>query len=396
MERSQKKLQRMGEVSSTFTPGAPVNTADLFAGRRPQILTLFSVLGQRGQHAVLYGERGVGKTSLANILPVLFPVSKASPLVSVRVNCTTQDTYRSLWLNVFRKLGISQSADGDVTPTFVLETLEAQPKRLLIVIDELDRFGDDEGLSSLADTIKALSDHSVPATLILVGVADSVNELVGDHQSVQRALVQVRMPRMSQRELQEIVDKGLQRLALEIEPPARERIARLSEGLPVYTHLLARDAALSAIEDDRDIIVDADVERATRRAVEKAQQSILSDFERAVRSVRADNLFQEVLLACALTEKNAEGYFSPGSLRAPLAKIIGKPVTVSTYARHLNEFTEASRASVLQRDGLPRRYFYRFTDPLLQPYVILRGIAEGLITESKLLEMRPRDEPDLF
>lgn len=391
----QKKLQRLAEVSGVFTPGAPVNTVDLFAGRMDQILALLGVLGQRGQHAVLYGERGVGKTSLANILADIFSGKNPMPIVSVRVNCTSQDTFSSLWSNILRRMDAEVDSERDLTPDTVLHALERQPRRPLIVIDELDRFEDNDGLSLLTDTIKALSDHAVPATLVLVGVADSVNQLVGDHQSVERALVQVQMPRMSRRELEEIVDKGLKKLQLTIDPRSRARIARLSEGLPFYTHLLCLNAAIHAVQDDRTAIGEGDVERATKAAVEKAQQSILSDYEKATRSVRSDNLFKEVLLACALTEKTAEGYFSPGSLRMPMARITGKTVTVSAFARHLNEFASPQRASVLQKDGQPRKFFYRFTNPILQPYVVLRGIADGLISEELLTQLRP-EEPDMF
>jgi Cdc6-like AAA superfamily ATPase len=386
---TQRKLQRVLEVSAVFTPGSPVNTVDLFAGRMDQILALLGVLGQRGQHAVLYGERGVGKTSLANILADISTVK----INSVRVNCTTQDTFASLWTNIFRRMETELDAAREMTPDYVLQLLEREPRKALIVIDELDRFDDNDGLSLLADTIKTLSDHAVPATLVLVGVADSVNQLIGDHQSVERALVQVQMPRMSRRELEEIVEKGLKKLRLGITPQSKSRIARLSEGLPFYTHLLSRDAAIHAVQDDRTAINEQDVDRATRAAVEKAQQSILADYEKATRSVRKDNLFQEVLLSCALTVKSAEGYFSPGSLRAPMSRITGKTVTVSTFARHLNEFASPQRGTVLQKDGQPRKFFYRFTNPILQPYIVLRGIAEGLISEELLAELRP-DESD--
>jgi Cdc6-like AAA superfamily ATPase len=390
---NQKKLQRVAEVSGVFTPGSPVNTLDLFAGRMDQILALLGVLGQRGQHAVLYGERGVGKTSLANILADIFSDKSTTPIHSVRVNCSTQDTFASLWTNIFRRMNVEVDPELDLTPDAVLQVLERQPRKPLIVIDELDRFDDNDGLSLLADTIKTLSDHAVPATLVLVGVADSVNQLIGDHQSVERALVQVQMPRMSRRELEEIVEKGLKKLRLTIAPQSKSRIARLSEGLPFYTHLLCRDAAIHAVQDDRTAIGQQDVDRATKAAVEKAQQSILADYEKATRSVRPDNQFQEVLLSCALTEKTAEGYFSAGSLRAPMSRITGKSVPVSAFARHLNEFASPQRGSVLQKVGQPRKYFYRFTNPILQPYIVLRGIAEGLISEALLAELRP-DEAD--
>src|SRR5207249_4378536 len=120
--------------------------------------------------------------------------------------------------------------------------LQRLDERLLIVIDELDRLEDDLAISQIADTIKTLSDHSVDVTLVLVGVADAIDDLIGDHASVERALSQVRMPRMSRDELTEVLDKGLQRAELDMTDDAKARVARLSEGLPFYTHTLALHA----------------------------------------------------------------------------------------------------------------------------------------------------------
>jgi DNA polymerase III gamma/tau subunit len=56
---------RGGEV---FTPSAPIDNQALFAGRVNQLNRIIGAVSQRGQHAILFGERGVGKTSLANVL----------------------------------------------------------------------------------------------------------------------------------------------------------------------------------------------------------------------------------------------------------------------------------------------------------------------------------------
>lgn len=53
------------QAGQVFTPGSPVNERDLFSGRIEQIQSVLDAVTQRGYHAVLYGERGVGKTSLA-------------------------------------------------------------------------------------------------------------------------------------------------------------------------------------------------------------------------------------------------------------------------------------------------------------------------------------------
>ena len=60
--------------------------------------------------------------------------------------------------------------------------------------------GSKTGTSALLWQIpfKILSDYSVRSTILVIGVAESVTELIGEHQSIERALVQIpecRQPR---------------------------------------------------------------------------------------------------------------------------------------------------------------------------------------------------------
>lgn len=382
------KWERYARVPQVFTPGAPVDTLTLFAGRQTQIGEVINAVAQRGQHVVLYGERGVGKTSLANVLEDFFDSRGVfGDLRSVRVNCGTTDEFYGIWRKIFRELELDDDSLTPITPDDIRFVLRDLPPKL-IVIDELDRLEDDDTITLLADTIKTLSDHSVPTTLMLVGVADSVDELVGDHRSIERALSQVLMPRMSRRELEEIIERGCNQLDLTVDHEAKARIARLSEGLPYYTHLLSLHAAQHAIMDDRDTIYVGDVDVGIREGVSKAQASIRSAWQTATRSPRPESLFEEVLLACALAPKDELGYFTASAVREPMSAIMEKPYGIPAFARHLNAFITPARGCVLQKRGEQNRYFYRFENPLLQPFVILNGLAEDLIDEEKLATLQ--------
>jgi len=62
----------LAEVRRAFRPSAPVTVRALFAGRGKQMDDLMAVLGEVGQHAVVFGERGVGKTSLVSVVGDIF------------------------------------------------------------------------------------------------------------------------------------------------------------------------------------------------------------------------------------------------------------------------------------------------------------------------------------
>ena len=151
-----------------------------------------------------------------------------------------------------------------------------------IFIDEFDRLRDPHAPVLFADTIKALSDRGVPATLFLIGVADSVAELISEHRSVERALVQIHMPRMSRSELAEIANTGLAAARMTIAPAALKKVTAVSQGLPHYTQLLTQLAARAALAQHRAGVGGGDVDSAVERAVERAQGSVTEAFRVAM------------------------------------------------------------------------------------------------------------------
>lgn len=388
------KIRRIALVAQAFTPGGPINQLRLFQGRTSQIQDVASAVVQAGQHVALYGERGVGKTSLANIIAELFEASDLPQIRAARVNCNSDDSFADLWRNIYRELDIPH--DGiPLSPEDVRYTLARESVPAVIVIDELDRFDDDESLSLLADLIKSLSDHNVPSTLVMVGVAESIDELMGEHESIARSLVKVRMPRMSRRELIQILEEGWPRAGLTATEEAEARITILSRGLPHFTHLLALHAGQRAVQNDRSEVTLADVNASIPTAVSK--HVVEGDYLRAVRTSHSDTLYRPVLVACALAPQDQFGYFPAGAVREPLRVIAGRRIEIPQFARHLSQFLESDRGSPLQRIGVKRRYVYRFRDPILQTYAILRGVADGIVPDDMLkylLAAQPMpDEP---
>src|SRR5438132_13610236 len=64
----QTRYRYIGQINTSFTPGAPIDSRELFAGREKQVDRVISIIFQKGSHPVLFGERGVGKTSLTNTI----------------------------------------------------------------------------------------------------------------------------------------------------------------------------------------------------------------------------------------------------------------------------------------------------------------------------------------
>ena len=115
-----------------------------------------------------------------------------------------------------------------------------------------------------------------------------------------------------------------------------------------------------------------DVEAAVSRAIDRAQQSVTEAYYRATAG-DADGR-RRVLLACALADEDDFGFFSAADLDEPLGKVGGEGATLE------NDLLELAKSEVVlqrrEQAGIDR---YRFVNPLLQPYVVMRGLSEGLV-----------------
>ena len=319
------------EILAAFSPGAPIDAFALFAGRQTQIQKLADTVMSKGRHAVLFGERGVGKTSLANIFYFGFPHPRR--VVHVYVQCGSSDTYQHIWGKALRRIVFhidSQeyvAADlirGEITPDELEVVVANFPagQMPVIVFDEYDRIRDDATRRQMSETIKHLSNSPIASTIVLVGVADSVTDIIAEHQSISRALVQIKMPRMDSDELKEIVASRLHDTPLAITGDALWRIAYLASGLPFYAHALGQASAISAVEQRVTRITQELVNESINASFDDLDQSLIDSYVKAVTETRKGNIFKHVLAACALADHDDLGRFSAASLEMPLTKII--------------------------------------------------------------------------
>ncbi len=317
---------------------------------------------------------------------------------AIVVVCNSTDGYPSIWRKVFqeiqvaqRQLGFIQDATVPVVGRFELpdEAIEdpndvrlwirALPNPSVIVIDEFDRVPAGDAHRLMADTIKLFSDTGVESTLVIVGVADSIADLIAGHESIVRNIAQVQLLPMDLQELNQIVQRGYKYAQLHFDQGLDQKIAELSQGYPSYTHLLGLWAGRRALDAGRVAVTFADLDLAIEDALANAAGNLQHEYERAVASVRNEALFEEVLLACALAEKDSLGRFAAVQVRGPLAEITGKDYTTGAFQSHLAKFAEAQRGPVLKKTGSRRNYRWQFLNPQLIPYVRLHGIQAGLL-----------------
>lgn len=398
-----QKQELAVKVGKAFRPTQPIGVQELFAGRLDQITLITGAITQPGLNVVLFGERGVGKTSLANIVPAVLHLAETSiQRLIVKANVVKDDSFSDTWKRAFDKVTIDQDKiavgfDAQVEktrkPLRSAWGISEQPSidevrnalaalsRSVFIFDEFDR-GSADMKTKFTDLIKTLSDDAIESTIIIVGVSETIGELLEDHASIGRSIVQIHLPRMREEELYDVLKKASHFIGTSFEGDAAKLIVNISQGLPHFTHLIGLYSTTNAIRRGSSTVSKDDVVASFKTVVQNSEQSIRDQYEKATRNFRKGSLYEEVLLACATAaakEIDSQGYFHAADVVAPLKKILNRQsVQIATFQRHLNEFCEEKRGFILQRTGAPRAYKYRFSNPLMPPFVFIKIGGENI------------------
>lgn len=274
LDQLRAKLQR------AFTPSQPVHDVRMFAGRRELLLSLIRAIEEQQLHAVLFGDRGIGKTSLLHVLAQL---AREARYIVRYTSCSETSTFDATFRAVAADIPLLYHADFDPTseageqgamlerllpdtPLTVMGVSEIFAKlsgtRVLIILDEFDRATSEEFKRSVAELIKSLSDRSIRVQIVIAGVAADLTQLVEYIPSIRRNVLGLPVTMMGEAEVAELIGLGEAVSGLAFEPGAVDRIVDVSLGSPYLASLLAQQAAFSALDRTATQVAAADVVKA--------------------------------------------------------------------------------------------------------------------------------------
>lgn len=395
------------EISALFD-GAPIDEEDLFAGRSTEVRRILEAVMDRSKHVVLFGERGVGKTSLSNVFWKRFNSTLKSFIVA-RVQAGPSDSFSSLWIRALEELQAAGVSAGKneyvkfetefdvITPSQIRREIQKIGANAIpiIIIDEYNEIADEDAKRLTANLIKEFYDFSVTTTVIVVGVAENISELIRDHASIDRAIVQIPLKRMSIDELKEIIFKRSSRTIMKFSTDAIWTIVILSRGLPYFTQTLSKYAAKHAITKKRTDVTNEDVEASMERFIDDEERKFKDAYRTATRS-NQENFFQQSLLACALAKTDDEGFFTANDVVEPYSAIMRGKKRIAHFEKHLRRFSSDEGGNILIKRGGDRQQTFRFSDPMMQPYVLIRGINDKMIDDTAKATLLRREQGDLF
>lgn len=264
-------------LADALSASQPVTDRDRLAGRIDTMSALIAAIEQQRAHVVLYGERGIGKTSLIHVFAQT--ARDAHYLVqygSCGVEASFDDMFRTFaeQIPLLYHADVSPTADeGDHHRSFasLLTGQRVDPRdladlfgklvgtRVILILDEYDRVADPNFRRDVAELIKNLSDRAARVQLVLTGVASNLDELIGFTPSIRRNIVGLPVGPMPDSELIEILERAEQATGLAFTPEALGLIVRMSGGSPYLTRLLGNRAAGRALDDQREQVQENDV-----------------------------------------------------------------------------------------------------------------------------------------
>lgn len=299
-----------------FTPDNAVRSIEQFAGRQQEIDHLADALQSNGTNIVIFGNRGVGKSSLARQLEALS--TNSAPIIERLSNRPFRDfdflclflavddsitTIESLIIRLLRsnealspwipleikesvgKLGAaltvgapgiklkasakdeytaaSPQLPNDVVSVFknaCYEVSSAAKDGVLFIIDEFDRIQDKAGFASLVKSFEGQ-----PVRFAVVGVARDIENLVVDHASISRQISggAIKVNPMTEVEITQLFKQVHHKLEESIifSDEAIRYISNCAKGHPYIVHLLGRQCLVSAAREKRNVITEDEARR---------------------------------------------------------------------------------------------------------------------------------------
>ena len=383
--------QIVWEASKVFTPGAPVSRRDCFAGRKEQLARILPEIVTPGRHPIIYGQRGVGKTSLANIVAGI-----EGHVLAAKVVCDGGDTFGAIWNRLLRDCPYSfkekawgfsrEEIETKVTlaaflgreveeprPSDVVDILRKVQEYTVFVIDEFDKTGSQQVKASFADLIKIVSDTVPRVTIIIVGVAESISSLIGEHQSVERNLVQVELPTMSNEEIASIVRAGWDSLGFSFDDKMPDRVAQLSNGFPHYAHLLGLWCVRVCAVNETDEITPGVFQVACDKAIGDAIETYRSAYAQATRTAKASR-YPAILCACAYAKHDEQGVFRATDVAQAMSTVFKTALSVPAVVPALGAFCTEERGKILTAVKTMNRNQYRLSDPMFRPFLRMKSL----------------------
>lgn len=413
----------IGKLKNTVSPALPIRTIELLRGRESELETIRRALVMPGRHAFIFGDRGVGKSSLAHTAANLCQSSDGAPIT---VSGSADGTFNSIVANIayqaldrsrveevskrtqgvsFSWRGLSLGGNREVSPVdfaahlrtigdaagLLAEIGALHSQAPIIVLDEFDTIADVNERNKFASLIKILGDQEVSVTFIFTGIGASLDGLLGAHQSSYRQLATVELGRLGWDGRREIAMSAAHSFGLDLDNNIAWRIAMVSDGFPYYVHLIMEKMLWEAFTaDERVDLLDEDHYLAgLSAAIGDITAELRRPYEKAV--LNRDAEYEDVVWATAdgedLQRDSVRMYdsYKMVCMKRQKEAVLSR----QKFGERLRQLRSASYGRVL-RSIEKRAGWFTYNEKMLRGYVRMQAEANGVELSGAALAPRQR------
>lgn len=387
--RGNRMAQFRVKVRNAFTPSQPVSDPRMFAGRQDVLTHMIRAIEDQRLHLVIYGERGIGKTSL---LHTLADAAREARYIVVYWSCGAASNFDETFRAAAAEIPLlfhsgfaptTTEAETGSTLADLLPTSRISPRmfgelcakltgtRVLIILDEFDRSDSAEFRRDVAELIKIASDRAVRVNLIIAGVAADLSELVQHIPSIRRNILAFRVPLMSAEEITELVDMGERAAGITFDRQARNLVVTTARGSPHIASLLCHHAALAALEENRTVVQPSDLAVSIEQALIELRDRIPASVQALVDNLRKKGAGRH-LATLAATSMQCGGDFTATMFEEAGAT----PAEAAACKRIVDELAAQGELIKVRHEDEERHY--TFLEDGVPPYLWLLCMHEQL------------------
>ncbi|WP_164549816.1 ATP-binding protein [Altericroceibacterium xinjiangense] len=294
------------KVARIFDSAHPVrNRGELF-GRDRELDALLSATLDFGQHVIIHGARGSGKTSLVRVYG---DHADEQGAIVIYMACEPGVSFAELVRPYLRALPAAALVPEERTR--FRDGLDALPENfgpralvdlvaervagpVVLVFDEFDRVTDLHVKAEMAAVMKLLSDSLASVLFMLVGIAHNVADVIDCHPSLRRHMRAVSLGRIESDSVKALIDAGEASTGLTFQDDARAVIFRASCGSPFHIRMFCHHAAIAALGRGSSSVSVSDAHKGLRSAIEQWAAMNKEDAHHFVSLVEREELLPEI------------------------------------------------------------------------------------------------------
>lgn len=381
----------------------PIRDPGGLAGRTEELGQLQIDIGKIGKHVLVFGPRGVGKTSLARVLEAKVnsglcngpdSLGRTRRFKAAYVQCESRfremedggfaTLLRDALVLLGRANGVREVLCRTVAGALATDTGEES----VIIVDNVELLSH-EAVDLLGELVQFVNNDGIEATFVFVGVDGSSTSMLLEFEPLIRLVGELEVSVLPESAIQEILDRGIRQNMMRADDTALEFGAWLSCGMPYFPHLIGEMVLDAAREVNLEWIQRRHVEDAIPGVFMEVKKRIRQEYgELGARVLECREAEARVLYAAAACQKREGRWFGYPDMMRELERLSPPKLDMSDVHHELDRFRNRHRALFEFRD---KDRSYRFRDAQFEPLFLLRG---WLLTDVDLFPSRGRSSTD--